>query len=393
MKVAGIICEYNPFHNGHLYQIEQTRKEATHIVCAMSGNFVQRGDLAIVDKWTRAKIAVLCGADLVVEIPTPWACSSAENFARGGVHLLASIGADILSFGCENPDSRILKKAAEAVDAPMTGELIKAGMSKGLTYPAALRRAVAELFGNETAKVFDSPNNTLAVEYIRQSKKLGVSLDFLPIKRSKAQHAEEKLFYSSIASAAALRNFDRTEEIKNYIPDDGYEVLSELERAGLYPYRTGNAERVLLAFLRRMQAEEMIRYVSDENGLAQRLYRASRTADSFDELISNVKVKNVTLAAVRRAVFSCFLKIPCEIAAKLPVYIRILAMNKRGAEIIRNSNCPLPIITRHSQSAALSDFGREIYNLECSCTDIYSLFSKKISDCSREQTSPIFIKD
>ena len=393
MKVAGIICEYNPFHNGHLYQIEQTRKEATHIVCAMSGNFVQRGDLAIADKWTRAKIAVLCGADLVVEIPTPWACSPAENFARGGVHLLASIGADIISFGCENSDSRILKKAAEAVDSPATGELIKAGMSKGLTYPAALRRAVAELFGNETAEVFDSPNNTLAVEYIRQSENLGLSLNFLPIKRRKAQHAEEKLVYSSIASAAALRNFDRTEEIKNYIPDVGYEVLSELERSGLYPYRIGNSERVLLAFLRRMQAEEMIRYVSDENGLAQRLHRASRTAASFDELINNVKVKNVTLAAVRRAVFSCFLKIPCEFAGKLPAYIRILAMNKRGAEIIRNSSCPLPIITRHSQSAALSDFGREIYNLECSCTDIYSLFSKKISDCSREQTSPIFIKD
>ena len=100
LKVAGIICEYNPLHNGHIYQLEQTRKTATHIVCVMSGNFVQRGDLAIADKWSRAKAAILSGADLVVELPTAWACSSAENFARGGIYILSCLGVDMLSFGC-----------------------------------------------------------------------------------------------------------------------------------------------------------------------------------------------------------------------------------------------------------------------------------------------------
>lgn len=391
LKVAGIICEYNPFHNGHMYQIEETRKVATHIVCAMSGNFVQRGDFAIADKWTRAKAAVLCGADLVVEIPTPWACASAENFAKGGLSILSSLGIDILSFGCENSNGDFLKRAAQTVDLPEVGALIKSKMSGGFTYPAALRSAVCETCGEETAKVFDAPNNTLAVEYIRQSKKLNLSVEYLPIKRIGAQHFDESVTGTDISSAAALRKEELAGKIERYIPREMFNELSLLEKQGLYPYKIENAQRVLLSSLRRMSVEEMVECVCDENGLAQRLYKASRCADSFETLIQSVKVRSVTLAAVRRAVISCFLKIPSSFSTSLPPYVKVLAMNRNGADIIKNSASELPIITRYSQVASLPNFGKSVYSLECSCTDLYSMFSKKISDCSREQTSPIFV--
>lgn len=393
MKVAGIICEYNPLHNGHIYQLEQTRKAATHIVCVMSGNYVQRGDLAIADKWARAKAAVLSGTDLVVELPTPWACSSAENFARGGIYILSCLGADMLSFGCENDSVKLLTAAAEAVDSLEVGGIIKKEMAGGLTYPSALRKAVCQVFGEETAKIFDSPNNTLAVEYIRQNKKLKNSFEYLAIKRNGAGHLDEHINHSSIAGAGALRSIENVDMIKNYVPEPMFSELSSLKQNGLYPYKTENAERVLLGFLRQMSLKEMSKFVSDDSGLVNRLYNASKTAVSFDELIGKVKTKSITMAAVRRAVMSCFLKIPAEMPKTFPPYVKVLAMNKKGAEIIRRSKCSLPIISRYSQLSSLSEFGKEVYSLECSCTDLYSLFSKKISGCSREQTSPIFMAD
>ena len=146
MKLAGIVCEYNPMHKGHIYHIEETRKNgATHIVCVMSGNFVQRGECAFLDKWSRADIAVHSGADLVVELPTPWSADSAENFAFGAVYLLSCLGIDMLSFGSEEEDAELLKRCAEALDDEKTADLLKKKMSSGLSYPAAVCEAVGEL--------------------------------------------------------------------------------------------------------------------------------------------------------------------------------------------------------------------------------------------------------
>ena len=156
MKTAGIVCEYNPLHNGHLYQINKTRLSgATHIVCAMSGNFVQRGEPAFLDKWTRAQIAVKSGADLVVEIPVPWAVSGAESFARGSVTLLNNLGIDVLSFGCETDDEKKLLKAAETSKDEKVVSKLKAYTKSGLSYPLALQKAAAELYGKEIGDLFN----------------------------------------------------------------------------------------------------------------------------------------------------------------------------------------------------------------------------------------------
>ncbi len=392
MKIAGIVCEYNPFHNGHKYHIEKTRENgATHIVCAMSGNFVQRGECAVCDKWSRAKAAVLSGADLVVEIPTVWACSSAENFARASVKLLSALHIDMLSFGCETDNSALLQNAAKAVDSPLISEKVKSSVSSGLTYPAALQKAVSEVFGKETASVLELPNNTLAVEYIRQKEKICAGFELFPIKRMASFHGDSTPANDYFSSASAIRKIEQTESILPYLPLEIYNELKELEAKGLYPCNIKNANRVVIAALRAMTLNEIKAFMPDENGLAERIFSKSRSSENVAELIKSVKVKSYTEAAVRRAVMLCFLRIPKELSKSEPPYIKILAANKKGFEILRERPPLLPVITQKSQTDKLSKFGKTVYELECECTDKFSLFSKKIPGCSREQTSPIIV--
>ncbi|MBQ3855234.1 MAG: nucleotidyltransferase family protein, partial [Ruminococcus sp.] len=223
MKVSGIICEYNPFHNGHLYHIEQTRKNgATHIVCVMSGNFVQRGDTAIMDKLERARLAVKCGADLVVELPVAFSLAPAESFATGAVWLLKSLGVvDELSFGSETGDVLALQKALSATEEAskyMVDEIVSI-MDRGYTYPRALASVVDSIDEN-AGKILASPNNLLAVEYLKALKKFGSPMTPFTIKRSGADHDSPEAS-GGFMSASSVR--ERILEGKGgygaYVPD------------------------------------------------------------------------------------------------------------------------------------------------------------------------------
>ena len=192
MKVYGIIAEYNPFHNGHAYQIEETRKNgATHIAAIMSGNYVQRGDVAMIDKFARARAAVEGGVDLVVEMPTVYSIASAGHFARAGVMMLGALGCvDGISFGSECGDLELLKNAAMASLNMSSKEnmeaKVKPFMEKGMSFPAAMQQAIAIENGPMIASVFDSPNNTLAVEYLKAMKLLKLDFDIFTVKRKGA---------------------------------------------------------------------------------------------------------------------------------------------------------------------------------------------------------------
>ena len=162
MKTAGIVCEYNPMHNGHVYHLEKTREAgATHIVCALSSDFVQRGECAYLDKYTRADIAVHCGADLVVEIPVVWSLSAAESYALGAVSMLDSLGCDFLSFGAETDDKKLLSDCAGLFENETANALIRRFVSEGSSYPSAVSKAAEAVLGQKTASVFSSPNSTL----------------------------------------------------------------------------------------------------------------------------------------------------------------------------------------------------------------------------------------
>ena len=207
MKISGIICEYNPFHNGHLYHINETRKNgATHIVAVMSGNFVQRGDVAVMDKLERARLAVRSGADLVIELPVQYCLSSAENFASGAVYLLDSLGAvDEISFGSECGDTDTLQEAMDTVEAiaMVHGEEIRGIMEKGYTYPRALTSVVK---GKDpaVADIISEPNNLLAIEYMKALKRFSSAMAPYTVKRINAEH-DSDITENGFASASYLR--------------------------------------------------------------------------------------------------------------------------------------------------------------------------------------------
>ena len=205
MNITGIVAEYNPYHNGHQYMTAKCREAgATHLVAVMSGNFVQRGSVAIMDKRARAKAALADGVDLVLELPVPWAVSTAELFARGGLSVLAGLGCvQSLAFGCETADKDLLEKAADAVCDIKVHGLIKEELEGGITYAAARENAVRRLYGDEIADVISKPNNILAVEYLKAMKSIGTTFDLMPIERRGAEHDSLKE-NGEFSSASAL---------------------------------------------------------------------------------------------------------------------------------------------------------------------------------------------
>ena len=391
--IAGIVCEYNPFHNGHLYHINETRKKADYIVCAMSGNFVQRGECAFSDKWTRAKLAVLNGADVVIDLPVPWSCASAETFARGSVGLLADFGVDMISFGSECDDLSLLEKCAEFAVSRSAGTEIKKLMSEGYSYPLALCEAAGKYLSPKAGSVLLSPNSTLAVEYIKavntQNKKIALNA----VKRIGSDH-DSDIIFGNTASALKIRSLGLCDETASLMPEQVFGTLCTTEKEGFLPCRLQNAERAILSSLRDISPEEYCLYVSDENGLAFRIHESVRVSSALDELYGNIKCKSYTLARIKREVLSLYLKIPKQLSEGTPPYIRILAVSEKGLKLLSEAKetAPLPIITKHSETSELSQKGKAVYDIQCSSTDKFALMSKKIRPCGLEQINSMFIE-
>lgn len=384
---AGIVCEYNPFHKGHLYHIRKTKEAgADLIICVMSGNFVQRGECAYADKWTRAKAAIACGADVVIDLPVPWACASAENFAKGSVGLLCDFGIDMLSFGSEWEDTELLKRCADVLDNENVAFLLKEKTSSGLSYPAALCEAVGELYGEKEAKILSSPNSTLAVEYIRALNKISPEVKILPVKRKGSGHDSEDILEGT-ASASKIRAFESLSDSACYIPEKVFSLLKTAFGEGNGPYNMKIGERAVLSALREMKKEDYSLYVTDASGLANRIHEAVQTAGSLDSLYEKAKSKNYTHSRIRREVMNLFLKVPKDMSKEKVPYIRILAVSERGISLLGKAkeNSSVPIITRHGERLNLSERGKEVYFIQCSSTDKFALFSEKIRECSLEQ--------
>ena len=390
--IAGIVCEYNPFHNGHLYHINKTRQAgADYVVCVMSGNFVQRGEPAFADKWLRARAAVLGGADVVIDLPTPWSCASAESFARGSVGLLTDFGIDMLSFGCESDNKDILIKCACAADNEAVVSLIKSEAAKGLTYPAAMQMAVEKILGSEYAFALSEPNNTLAVEYIKQLMKYGREKDILPVRRKGASHDSSEAG-GNIASASMIRNLPCHEGFA-FMPEAIAGLFGGEKEKGFLPVLPAYCERSILACLRSMKKEDYSLYVSDGAGLADRIYEAAKSADSLSDLYEKAKSKNYTMSRVRREVMSLYLGVRKQWSEGTVPYMKILAVSERGLSLLSGAkeNSSVPIITKHSEAERLTGRAKEIYDAECRNTDLYMLMSQKTRECALEKTHSLII--
>lgn len=384
MKIGAIISEYNPFHNGHKYHIEQTRAAGvTHIAAVMSGNFTQRGDAAIYEKHVRAKTALENGIDLVIELPARYSLKSAEGFAHGAVELISALGCvEVLSFGSESGNIDALKEASRAIEfTPHTEEFDKL-IKRGKSYPAALQEAMLEYYTKDVAELIASPNNTLAIEYLSALDDIDGSIKPMTITRLGADHDsdDEDVF---ISASALRKKILGGNDVSKFAPvtDAPAADISRLERA-------------ILAKLRTLRTEDFERCYDSIGGLAERLNKAVRGARSLSELYFLTKAKRYTLSSIRRAVMCAFLGIDKKFAAEKPAYLHILGMNGRGKEILSAAKCAIPVDT---SLKALSRTSREAYfqaNFEARCTDIYSLAFAKPFPCGLDFTAPpVIIND
>ena len=324
MKTVGIICEYNPFHLGHKKQFEMIRSRLgadTVIVCLMSGNFVQRGAPAIVDKSLRAKAAVQCGADLVLELPVSYALSSAEGFAAGGVRIFGSF-CDYLCFGAETAESEKLLKTAEALLSDAFPPLLKAQLETGKSFPAARQAALEDM--GLCGQLLATPNNILAVEYCKAILSQGCPMQPLAIHREGSYHDE--LPDAENPSATAVRKLMLENGAwADFVPEAAREVFSG---AALHSLDAG--ERAILGKLRTMtDAEfEMLPYGSE--GLWRKFMHACRSEATLEGIIAATKSKRYTRTRIDRMILCAFLGISLQDMLSPVPYTRVLAFNDRG---------------------------------------------------------------
>lgn len=380
MNICGIICEYNPFHNGHKYHIEETRKqfEATHIVAVMSGNFTQRGEVAIVDKYKRTQTALKNGVDLVIELPVAYSLSSAEQFAQGAVFLLNSLGCvNMLSFGSECGKIKLLRETAGAVYYAQESDEFSTYLKNGLSYPAALQKAIEKFYTDDVIETLATPNNTLAIEYIKAIDALASPIKPVTVKRYKANHDSETADPSEIVSASQLRKMIKEKDISEFAPECDFSNTASLS----------NIETAILSKLRSMPKSMIEKTPNVLMGLENRIYKAVQVSTSLDELYFLIKTKRYTLARIRRIILSAFLGITKSDLKINPSYVRILGMNDRGKEILSEAKCDLPINTSLAQLAKTSDNAKKQAKLEERCDNQYALALEKKLVCGLDYTA------
>ncbi|TYP59980.1 nucleotidyltransferase [Thermosediminibacter litoriperuensis] len=395
MKIVGVIAEYNPFHSGHMYHLSKIRSEFNPdaILCAMSGNFVQRGEPAVFDKWVRAEMALGGGADLVMEIPACFAASTAEVFAEASVKLLNSTGlVNYLSFGieeCRIEELNLIGKLF-AEEPPLLKASIKKFLKKGLSFPAAREKAALELLSSQIPDgklqllphLLRKPNFILAVEYVKAIKKLGVDMEILPVLRKGAGYHEKGL-QREFPSASAIRCFlreTRDKEALNLLasalPTHCIEIIKREIESGNGPVFFEDFELLILGILRRSSEEDLSLIFDIKEGLENRIKRAAKKASSLAELIEEIKSKRYPETRIQRILIHILLNIERElVSSRAPLYIRVLGFSQKGSEILRKikEKTSLPVITRTAEYKNLKNLARRMFEIDLLASDIYSL--------------------
>lgn len=377
MKTAGIICEYNPFHRGHAWQIAEARRllgAETAVVCAMSGSFVQRGDFAAVRAYARAEAAVRGGADLVLELPLPWAISSAEGFARGGVMTLAATGlVDTLVFGSECGDAASLRHAAEALLREDFPAVLRGELAKGLSFAAARESAARALIGDD-ADVLACPNDILGVEYCKALIESGSSIAPLALPRRAVGHDEGAA--EGYASASYIRALlVRGEDASAYMTEESAVIYEREKKAGRAPVMMKNVERAILARLRAMGEEDFALYDSGNEGLYRRFAEAAHTAPSIDALLGAVKTKRYAYARLRRMLLAAYLGVTAADMPRRMPYLRVLSFNERGRAVLKRMKrtAHASVLIKSADVRALGEQAQRLFSLTARAEDQYVL--------------------
>lgn len=389
-RVLGIIAEYNPFHNGHLYHIAKSKQEtgAQYVIAVISGNFVQRGNTSIINKWTKARMALLNGADLVIELPTIYSISSAENFAEGAIKILNSLGVvDTLSFGMEANDISTLNNIANVLynEPKEYVTMLSHELSKGNSYPKARENALL-LYLNDIkryANVMSGSNNILGIEYLKALRKTKSTITPVGIKREKVLY-NDKYIVDEFASATAIRKMLMTKElndISKVMPRNSYLLLGEELKKGHYVIDIARFEKEIIYTLRKMSVQDIAKLPDVSEGLENSLKNAADSCNTLKDLINIVKTKRFTQTRIQRILLYCLLGITkkqMETSRKVIPYARVLGFNNKGKELISEMmklNPKLNIVTsvkKYIDTVANKNL-KEMLDIDILTTNIYTL--------------------
>ena len=376
MRTAGIICEYNPFHRGHAWQIDALRAQLgadTAVVCAMSGNFVQRGDFAILCAHARAEAAVRGGADLVLELPLPWAISSAEGFAAGGVGVLAATGAvDTLVFGSECGDTETLRAVAAVLESDAFAALLRQRLAEGTSFAAAREAAARELLGDRAA-VLAQPNDILGVEYCKAIARQNAVMEPLALARKSVGHDGGAV--DGFASASHIRRLlTNGGNAAEFLTPESADIYARECAAGRAPVTMANAERAILSRLRALTEADFAACDSGGEGLYHRFYDAVQHETSIEDILAAAKSKRYAHARLRRLLLSAFLGLTAELPTRIP-YLRVLACNERGREVLKTmkTTAAAPILTKSAQVRRLDAGAQRLFALTARAEEQYTL--------------------
>ena len=390
--ILGIVSEYNPFHNGHVLHLETSKKltQTDFTVAVMSGNFVQRGDTSIVDKWTKAEMAIKSGIDLVIELPTLYAISSAENFADGAIKILNSLGVvDYVSFGSEIGDITALNDVANILykEPKELSSMITTQLKSGLSYPKAREIALTQFFGTSKkySDIISNPNNILGVEYLKSLRKHHSNIKPITIKRDYSDY-NSKTEKNGIASATAIRTMIQNNKNVHYVvPYETYELLDECINEGKIIKDLSVFEKEIIYVLRKMSLSEIESLPDVSEGLENKIKLAANTCNNLNDLISKIKSKRYTQTRIQRILLYALLNISkkdINLSKKVTPYIRVLGFNKHGKRIISaiaSANPKLHIIVSVKKFMENSNDStlRKILSKDIFATNVYTLGYKK----------------
>lgn len=359
-NVLGIVAEYNPFHNGHLYHLEKSKKDtnSNYTVAVMSGNFTQRGSTSLMDKWSKAEVAIHCGVDLVIELPVVYATSSAENFAEGAVRILDSLKiVDFISFGAETDNLDILNRCADVLytEPKEYKTLLSHELKKGVSFPKARENALMMYLSDirTFANVLSSPNNILAIEYLKALKKIKSPLRPMAISRFEVGYHDLN-HTQNIASSTAIRNMIKNngfQALRNLMPAPSYAALVQNIKKGHLIPDISVFEKEIIYLLRRMTTSEIAELPDVSEGLEFAIKNAANSCNTLVEFLNIIQTKRYTSTRIQRILLYTLLGITKKDilnSRKTQPYVRVLGLNQRGKYLISEiakANPKLEIIT------------------------------------------------
>ncbi|MDD6310591.1 MAG: nucleotidyltransferase [Firmicutes bacterium] len=383
MKILGITAEYNPFHNGHLYHMNKAREAigADYTVIAMSGNFMQRGEPALIDKWARSRCAVEMGADIVAEIPFIFSCSRAEHYAKGAVDLLSAMGVTHIAFGCEAENASELIRLAGLLEEKKADieELVKDAMKDGVSRAKATEAAVRILMGDDMAGLMLSPNNILAIEYIKRInwwKAKGRVIELLPIKREGSGYYDvnEAAGYAGASEIRRMVRHGDLAECEAFAPKRSLDLVGDADASG----RDKKLFELIRYQLIRDSEEELAGIYGIGEGIENRMKKASVSVKDYDELIDYLVSKRYSAAAIRRMLCYVLMGLrKCQgPEEKTPEYIRLLAASAKGRKLIKLAKkeeiFDLPLITNINKTEITGELKRDV-----KAADVYNIISSR----------------